>query len=319
MPPILSPIAPRIGTRAHNLALALGYVASSPGSISRAGISERTGLNRSTTSSLIDELIAGGLVREVGETNRAGVGRPGTALALCADGPAGLGLDLTAAGSVACVVDLSGRIRFHRTTTGDGRSTSRLTRSAVAAATRGNMILCGTVVVDSQAGFAALAEDDLLRAGESYLYVDARETIGAALVVDGRLYRGRHHTAGDISHVRVDPNGPRCRCGHRGCLTLYAGPEAIRTARDHPHPAALAEAGTFLGTVLAGYLTLLDLDRIVLGGLYRDQFRAIAPEIQKTVTAPVVRATHGSEAPALGAARSAVREVIADPTNWLSR
>ncbi|GAA2640185.1 transcriptional regulator [Paractinoplanes durhamensis] len=307
-PPTLSP--PRIGTRAHNLALALRHVAESPGDISRAGISARTGLNRSTTSSLIDELIAGGLVREAGETTRSGVGRRGTALELSPDGPAGLGLDLDTGHAVACVADLTGRIRFCRSAT-DRRAIGGPARDAVAEA---GLTLCGTVVVDGEANYAALAEDELLRAGESFLYVSARTRIAAALVVDGRLYRGRHGHSGEIGHVRIDPNGPECPCGHRGCLEMYAGPGALQPG-----------AGTILGGVVASYLTLLDLDRIVLGGIYRDHYDWIAPEVERAIATQytgarpaVVRATYGIEAPAVGAARSAVREVLDDPYRWLT-
>jgi predicted NBD/HSP70 family sugar kinase len=335
MPPLLSPISPRIGTRAHNLAVTLGHIASRPGALSRAGISERTGLNRSTASSLVDELIGGGLVREVGETNRSGVGRRGTALALRADGPAGLGLDPAGDPARACVVDLTGRVRFRRAApTGEaasGGTTGTLTRAAVAAIGRAGLTLCGTVVVGNHAGSAALAEQDLLRTGDSYLYVNARSGIGAALVVDGRPYRGRHGSGGEIGHLPVDPNGPACPCGRRGCLERYAGPAALlrhgavrdcvrrATAGEPATLDVLARAGAVLGGVVANYLTLLDLDRVVLGGVYRDLFRWIAPAVQRAVATPVVRATHGAEAPALGAARSAVREVIADPLRWLTR
>ncbi|GIF26318.1 putative NBD/HSP70 family sugar kinase [Actinoplanes tereljensis] len=332
-----------IGTRAHNLALALRHVAENPGAISRAGISDRTGLNRSTTSSLVDELIGGGLVREAGATTRSGVGRRGTALALRTDGPAGLGFDVAAEHAAACVVDLTGRVRFCRTAAGGRRAVGRLARSAVAAIGDAGLTLCGTevaagvadglaglrlpdagrpVVLDSEANFAALAEDELLRAGESYLYVSGGHDIGAGLVVDGRLYRGRHGGGGDIGHVRVDPDGPACRCGRRGCLEQYAGPLALRSG-------PLDRAGTALGGVLAGYLNLLDLDRIVLGGIYRDLTPWLAPEIDRAIGAQfrgtrrarpeISAATYGAEAPALGAARAAVREVLADPLRWLTR
>ncbi|HWS31899.1 MAG TPA: helix-turn-helix domain-containing protein, partial [Actinoplanes sp.] len=55
-----------VNPRAAHLSLALRHVADSADGISRAGIAARTGLNRSTASSLIDELITGGLVKETG-------------------------------------------------------------------------------------------------------------------------------------------------------------------------------------------------------------------------------------------------------------
>ena len=42
--------------------------------------------------------------------------------------------------------------------------------------------------------------------------------VGGGLVIDGRLYRGAKGFAGEIGHVVIDPGGPRCNCGSRGCL-----------------------------------------------------------------------------------------------------
>ena len=60
--------------------------------------------------------------------------------------------------------------------------------------------------------------------------------IGAGLILDGRLYRGRRDLAGEIGHATVWPNGPLCPCGKRGCLEALAsgtsiarmGPGAVR-------------------------------------------------------------------------------------------
>jgi glucokinase len=42
--------------------------------------------------------------------------------------------------------------------------------------------------------------------------------IGGGIVVDGKLYRGAQGLAGEIGHIIIDPAGPRCNCGSRGCL-----------------------------------------------------------------------------------------------------
>ncbi len=97
--------------REHNLALALAHIAHSPTPVSRADLSAITGLTRATTSSLADELLAGGLVREVGPAPRTGAGRPANGLVLADTGPAGLGLEINVDYLAACVVDLTGRVR----------------------------------------------------------------------------------------------------------------------------------------------------------------------------------------------------------------
>ena len=390
--------------RAAHLALALRCVAEQSGAISRAGISAATGLNRSTACSLIDELIGGGLVREVGVTTRARAGRPGTALALRSDGPAGLGIDVNVDYTAVCVVDLTGAVRYKHVVAEDQRGhdvaeildrIARLAREAQHAAEGDGLVLCGSAVavpgivdqagstvslapnlgwrdldvtavlpqdvhgaragLDNEANFAALSEDGLLRAGRSYLYVSGQIGVGAGIVLNGELYRGSHGWSGEIGHLTIDRAGPECPCGRRGCLERYAGHEALLRAAgvtagagttfgvrptadliagraragDPATLAALARAGEILGIALAGCLNLLDVEHIVLGGIYRELAPWMAPEIEREVGAgfvgarwarpEVTAAAYGAEAPALGAARSVVQDVVTDPLRWLSR
>ncbi|MFC8720509.1 ROK family protein [Kitasatospora sp. NPDC057198] len=96
--------------RRQNLALVMRTVAAAH-PLSRADVAGRTGLTRTAVSSLVDELIGGGLLLE-GELERSGrVGRPGRALVLNGDGPAGLGLEIGVEHLSACVIDLRGEVR----------------------------------------------------------------------------------------------------------------------------------------------------------------------------------------------------------------
>jgi glucokinase len=57
--------------------------------------------------------------------------------------------------------------------------------------------------------------------------------IGAGLVAGGRLYRGAHGFAGEPGHMVIDPNGPPCPCGRRGCWERFASGSGLgRLARD---------------------------------------------------------------------------------------
>jgi predicted NBD/HSP70 family sugar kinase len=97
--------------RKRNLALVLGTVAAH-GPLSRAAVAAHTGLTRAAVSSLVDELRAAALLDEAGPTAPSGrAGRPGTALALSATGPAGLGLEVGVEHIAGCVVDLRGEVR----------------------------------------------------------------------------------------------------------------------------------------------------------------------------------------------------------------
>ncbi len=112
--------------------------------------------------------------------------------------------------------------------------------------------------------------------------------IGAGLILDGQLYRGRRDLAGEIGHATILPNGPLCPCAKRGCLEALASGTAIGrmgreqfgdeslTAHDvcalarKGHAAALtilADAALYMGIGLANLLHTLNLERIVLGTL----------------------------------------------------
>lgn len=106
------------------------------------------------------------------------------------------------------------------------------------------------VHVDNDANCAALAELTLgaARGASTALMVTLGTGIGGAIVLDGAVQGGAHGLAGEVGHMVVDPTGPPCPCGGRGCWERYAsGAGLARLARE----AALA--GKLFGAVaLAG-------------------------------------------------------------------
>ena len=65
------------------------------------------------------------------------------------------------------------------------------------------------------------------RGADHMAYVKAATGIGAGFIVAGAPYVGAGGTAGELGHTVVDPGGPICRCGNRGCLETFAGAPAI--------------------------------------------------------------------------------------------
>lgn len=59
------------------------------------------------------------------------------------------------------------------------------------------------------------------------MYVAAGQGIGAGIIVDGKLYTGTLGTAGEIGHMSISFDGPKCECGNRGCLELYCSTIAL--------------------------------------------------------------------------------------------
>jgi predicted NBD/HSP70 family sugar kinase len=60
-----------------------------------------------------------------------------------------------------------------------------------------------------------------------FAVVDATAGLGAGVFVDGKPLSGCHGYGGEIGHTTIDPNGPPCGCGNRGCLELYATDAAL--------------------------------------------------------------------------------------------
>ncbi len=80
-------------------------------------------------------------------------------------------------------------------------------------------------------------------ASRNMAYVSVGTGIAAGLVLDGRIYRGAHGMAGEIGHMIIAVDGPRCQCGAYGCLeAVAAGPAIARLGEE----AALSSGDTLL-------------------------------------------------------------------------
>ncbi|MGC9541480.1 ROK family transcriptional regulator [Streptomyces sp. UG1] len=111
--------------------------------------------------------------------------------------------------------------------------------------------------------------------------------IGCGLVVHGRVVAGAHGVAGEIGHVTVDPAGPPCHCGNRGCVEAIAGDaaivrrirettgvevadtaEAVKLAHRGNTGAreAYARAGEAIGRGIATVANLLGPERVIISG-----------------------------------------------------
>jgi predicted NBD/HSP70 family sugar kinase len=118
----------------------------------------------------------------------------------------------------------------------------------------------------------------------SMAYLNLGTGLAAGIVTNGLLWRGSRGTAGEIGHIPVDPAGPLCPCGQRGCLELMASGSAIsrQWKTEHAQPAqhlfAAAAAGDrlaievrdrLLASVASAVRVLVltvDVDLVVIGG-----------------------------------------------------
>ncbi|MCI3934732.1 ROK family transcriptional regulator [Streptomyces sp. AN091965] len=98
------------GMRRRNLARVMHTLAAH-GPLSRASVASRIGLTRAAVSTLVDELVRSELLEELGPERPGRVGRPGSALAVSARGPVGIGAEVGVDHLSVCVVDLRGDVR----------------------------------------------------------------------------------------------------------------------------------------------------------------------------------------------------------------
>ncbi|MGH8954579.1 MAG: ROK family protein [Microbacterium sp.] len=115
----------------------------------------------------------------------------------------------------------------------------RLERSPLAALVRG---LTGVpAAVENDVAVAALGEARLVPGAESLALISIGTGLAVGLVSHGSVTRGESAAAGEIGHLSVDPDGPWCGCGQRGCLELYLSGSGI--ARMWPEGGPHAAAG----------------------------------------------------------------------------
>lgn len=122
----------------------------------------------------------------------------------------------------------------------------------------------------------------------SLIFLTIGTGLGAGIILDGKLWRGKCGFAGELGHVTVNPEGERCNCGGQGCLeTEVSAPKIVRNynmmrkkdekisgeevfarAKKGEMAArqAFARAGHFLGIGLGIAMNLLNPDKILLGG-----------------------------------------------------
>ncbi len=151
--------------------------------------------------------------------------------------------------------------------------------------------------------------------------------IGGVFAIDDQVIQGYRGQAGELGHQTIDPDGPWCGCGNRGCVEAYcradqvaivcgtANPrEAIERARagDERAIAGLAEIGRYLGIGISNAITVITPELVILGGGWASAGEFLIEPIKaemrrRVITTPVERvevvlAELGTWAGAIGAA-----------------
>jgi len=194
--------------------------------------------------------------------------------------------------------------------------------------------------VDNDANLGALAELKIGagRGKQNVLYVHVDEGgVGSGLVLNGSMYRGAGGVAGELGHVVLEPGGPDIcrRCG-RSCveaavlaiLNLRDGATLEHLVRDALLPEGEADAARsaarqtigdvadYLGRAIAGFVTLLNVDRILIGGPFpRQAYGHVVPRVQAKLAELVIMPAARDYVVELGALG---QRAILDGAIWLA-
>ena len=293
----------RVGIDLGGTAIKAGAVDAKGNVLERRSVP--TGLEHGAAS-VLDRMA--GLAREMGATGRVGVGSPG--LIDHAEGRVLESPNLKVMVNVPLRDELARRLGFEPR----------------------------DVVLENDANAAAVGESWLGagRAHDDLLLVTLGTGVGGGFILKGELYAGPGGMAGEIGHVCIDPEGPWCGCGRRGCVEQFASATAAsRRARELGLPAEspgdlklLAAAarraagperdlctaiGRDLGRGLGVVVTLLDLRCFVVGGGFGAALDVLLPGVRagidersygsRLTEIAVLPAELGEDAGWIGAAR----------------
>lgn len=228
--------------------------------------------------------------------------------------------------------------------------------------TRFNVVRRLDVVAGNEAKMAAIAQIpgyatkrasflNVVDRTDSFIYLSTDIGIGGAVVRDGEVVMGSHGFAGEIGHLSVAMDGPLCSCGRHGCLEAFAGRRALVEAAgiaedgdatsseaidmflqrwragDSDVAKVVDQAADALVSAIASAVNLVDVDTVLLGGLWThfgDELATVLegrlrseilgyPNVKIRVFAPPV-ALHPS---LYGAAEMGLRRFIENPLGYM--
>ena len=139
------------------------------------------------------------------------------------------------------------------------------------------------------------------KGAETVLGITLGTGVGGGIVIDGRIYRGAFGAAGELGHMTIKFDGPRCSCSSFGCLEEYCSerfflkkgglPQKFYDDAEKGDKKALKiynEYGKYLGIGLANVINLLDPEVIVIGGGIANAYKLFVKEMEKEIRKRVI-------------------------------
>lgn len=380
--------------RRHNLGLLLGEI-HRDGELTRAQLTQRLALSRSTVGALVADLTALGLVVERVPSGGVRAGRPSHVVGPRDDGPYAIAVDVDVTRVASAAVGLGGQVLARHGSLATGQPPSpRDVAAQIAHAVHalGDLVCPGSwpvgigvsvpgtvssrndvvefapnlnwhgeplgailtetapyglpVRLGNDADLAVTAERlrGAGRGSDDIVFLMGRVGVGAGIVANGRPLSGHHGHAGEVGHNVVDPSGPRCHCGKRGCVETYIGEKALLKLANRRRPptsenvaalfadahrgdeqaaVAVRAVAKALGHTIASLVNVLNSERVILGGSLASVFDFATAEVGAAVSEYAMTAGHaavqlrtpglGSDSPLLGAAELVFADLLADP------
>jgi glucokinase len=135
------------------------------------------------------------------------------------------------------------------------------------------------------------------RGTKNMIYITWSTGVGGGMIIDGKLHRGAHGTAGEVGHMIIDPNGPLDSCGQRGCLEAFIGGKNLARATGRPAAELFAaaargdrsarvvveQAARYMGIALISLTNAIDPETFVIGGGVSRSWALIQPTMLATL------------------------------------
>lgn len=344
--------------------------------VSRATLSEITGLNKSTVSSQVNTLLEKDFIFEIGAGQSRGGRRP-VMLVFNKNAGYSIGIDIGVDYLNGILTDLEGNIILEKTSDLSSSSASEV-KEILFALIHGfvthmpespyGLVGIGICVpglvdrhqqiifmpnlnwnikdlqflIESEFNVPVFVENEanagvygekvfgMTKNYENIVYISINVGIGTGLVINNELYKGVQGFSGEMGHMTIDFNGPKCSCGNRGCWELYASEKALMASlskeeknisrkeiverankNDVEMLNALQNFGFYIGIGLTNILNTFDVEAVILRNHIIESHPIVLNTIKNEVSSRVhshldnkcelLPSSLGKNAPALGA------------------
>lgn len=162
------------------------------------------------------------------------------------------------------------------------------------------------VLIENEANLGAYGEKKFGSGQgiENLIYISMGIGVGSGIIINGELYKGNNGFSGELGHMTIDTNGPKCRCGNKGCWELYASEKALlnkvnKGKKQHylhlddvlelarsSDPSVLSsfdEIGHYLGIGMINIIHTFNPEKIIIGNRMANAQAFLEDQVESTI------------------------------------